>query len=299
MPLSLGLRDEDNERINNILKKLRELVLVPDELKLKDVEDYLGQMGMAVTDVQQEGIAASLREKGMDWENMELFADILAKLSGKPGFGDMRSSAIGIYNYIQAESKVFSFDIMNKASQLKSYIMESLAFKRIAEITPEDFYGLVERNREHIYKTFPVTTGECASLDKTKKFLENAVAAEKNGNGYYFYILINDRLNGYICIKNINRKISKCELAYFIDKSLQGMGITSAAVGQVVQFCFETLAMNKVFICTSTVNTGSQRVALKNGFVQEGVLRDEFKNGEGQLEDIVYFGLLKSDHNEK
>lgn len=120
MPLSLGLRDEDNERINNILKKLRELVFVPDELKLKDVEDYLGQMGVSVADLQQQdGFAASLREKGMDWENMELFADILAKLDSTPGFGDMKSSALAIYSYIQAESKVFSFEIMNKIAGLK------------------------------------------------------------------------------------------------------------------------------------------------------------------------------------
>ena len=38
----------------------------------------------------------------------------------------------------------------------------------------------------------------------------------------------------------------------------------------------------------------------KTWFSQEGILREEFKNEEGILEDIVYFGLLKSDYkNEK
>ena len=41
---------------------------------------------------------------------------------------------------------------------------------------------------------------------------------------------------------------------------------------------------------------GSQKVATKNGFIQEGILREEFKNGEGKLEDIMYFGLIKSDY---
>ena len=35
---------------------------------------------------------------------------------------------------------------------------------------------------------------------------------------------------------------------------------------------------------------------LKHHFKQEGILRDEFKNGDGILEDVVYFGLLKSEY---
>ena len=54
--------------------------------------------------------------------------------------------------------------------------------------------------------------------------------------------------------------------------------------------------MNKIFICTSKINFGSQQIALKNGFILEGILRQEFKNGEGILEDINYYGLLNSDH---
>jgi ribosomal-protein-serine acetyltransferase len=56
------------------------------------------------------------------------------------------------------------------------------------------------------------------------------------------------------------------------------------------------LLMNKVFICTSKINTASQRIATKHGFQQEGILREEFKSGDEMLEDIVYFGLLKSDY---
>ena len=54
--------------------------------------------------------------------------------------------------------------------------------------------------------------------------------------------------------------------------------------------------MNKIFICTSKINFSSQQIALKNGFIYEGTLREEFKNFEGYLEDINYYGLLKSDY---
>lgn len=168
----------------------------------------------------------------------------------------------------------------------------------ISTITPDEFFNLVERNREHIAKTFPVTTVNCADLSKTKTFIENAIATEKNKNGYYFYLrdVATNLLIGYIVIKSIDRKIMKCELAYFIDKDYQGQGIISQAVANTVAYCFEELGMNKVFICTSKTNMSSQKVATKNGFIQEGILREEFKNGEGKLEDIMYFGLIKSDY---
>lgn len=175
-----------------------------------------------------------------------------------------------------------------------------LDIKRINDITPEEFYELIARNREHIYKTFPVTATGCSSPDKAKTFIQNAADTEQKGNGYYFYLAdAAGTLKGYICIKNIEKKINKCELAYFIDKSLQGQGIITKMVGETVAFCFDKIGMNKVFICTSKTNIASQRVALKNGFVQEGILREEFKNGDGQLEDIMYFGLLKSRYNER
>jgi ribosomal-protein-serine acetyltransferase len=104
-------------------------------------------------------------------------------------------------------------------------------------------------------------------------------------------------LIGYICIKNVNKDILKCELAYFIDADFEGKGIISDAVSQTIDFCFNKLRMNKVYICTSKINKGSQRIALKHGFQEEGILREEFKNHEGILEDIVYFGLLKTDFN--
>lgn len=169
---------------------------------------------------------------------------------------------------------------------------------RIGSITAEEFYTLIDRNREHIAKTFPVTLSGCYDLKKTVKFIQLAVDNETYEENYYFYLrsLDTNALIGYVMIKNIDYSLAKCELGYFIDIDFEGKGITSQAVKNVLDFCFGEIKMNKVTICTSLVNTASQRVATKHGFVQEGMLRQEFKNGKGQLEDILYFGLLKQDY---
>jgi len=169
----------------------------------------------------------------------------------------------------------------------------------IDNILPEEFYKLIDKNKNHIGKTFPVTLANSDSLKKAEDFLVVSLNKEKNKEGYYFYArdTTTNALIGYLCVKTIDYRISKCELGYFIDEDFQGKGITSKMVSDALDFCFNKLMMNKVFICTSEVNLASQRIALKHNFKQEGILRDEFRNGDGKLQNTVYFGLLKSEYN--
>lgn len=169
---------------------------------------------------------------------------------------------------------------------------------RIENILPEEFYKLIDKNRNHIGQTFPVTLSDCNTSEKTEDFIVFCLEKEKNKEGYYFYArdLKTDALIGYLCVKSINIRISKCELGYFTAEEYQGKGITSKMVSNALDFCFNELMMNKVFICTSEINFASQRIALKHNFKQEGLLRDEFRNGDGNLQNTVYFGLLKSEY---
>ena len=168
----------------------------------------------------------------------------------------------------------------------------------IENILPEEFFELIQKNKNHIHNTFPVTVANCLDLEKTTNFITENIEKENNKEGYYFYIrnLETNKLIGYVCIKNVRKDVMKCECAYFIDNDFERQGIISKVVSQTIALCFDELEMNKVFICTSKANKASQQIALKHDFQQEGILREEFKNHEGILEDVVYFGLLKSDY---
>ena len=170
---------------------------------------------------------------------------------------------------------------------------------RIENIHPEEFYKLIDKNRNYIGKTFPVTLANSDSPKKADDFIAVSLDKEKNKEGFYFYArdIKTNELIGYLCVKIIDYRISKCELGYFVDEDFQGKGITSKMVSDVLDFCFNELMLNKVFICTSEINIASQRIALKHNFKQEGILRDEFRNGDGELQNTVYFGLLKSEYN--
>lgn len=115
MPVSFGLRDEENERINTILNRLMELVYVPEGWLLPETERLLIQLGLSqesLAGMDGDAFSSHLVKFHFDFANMEKLADLLATI---PGF---RAKALSVYNYIQAESKMFSFEIFNKINAL-------------------------------------------------------------------------------------------------------------------------------------------------------------------------------------
>ncbi len=95
-------------------------------------------------------------------------------------------------------------------------------------------------------------------------------------------------------IKDIDFTVPKCELAYFIDEAFEGKGIATDATHWLVNFCFEELDMEKIILRINPANEGSKQVALKNGFSREGYMKNEYRNGYGELTDVEHYGLTRN-----
>ncbi len=63
-----------------------------------------------------------LKKLNFDWENIEQFADYLILFGEKLTLekANLKEKALLIYNYIQSESKIFSFGIFNKIASVKA-----------------------------------------------------------------------------------------------------------------------------------------------------------------------------------
>ena len=156
------------------------------------------------------------------------------------------------------------------------------------------FLNLIDRNRQRLLDFFPVTTASITNLESAFKYVDQHLAMEARKEQYI--LVLEDKemlLQGMIIIKNIDWRVPKAELAYFIDKNLQGQGIMTKALGEAVTYGFEELGMNRLFIITSVDNLSSRRIAEKNGFEAEGVLRKNFRISNGELIDNVCYGKLK------
>lgn len=123
--LNKGLRDNESIRIDNVLKTLRSLDFVPkmlnDEEKF-EIENQLKELGLniqIIVDYNNEELIALLLHNQFDWNQLEQFADFLIDFSKAENY-KFEDKALAIYQYIQQESKVFSFGINAKIATAKN-----------------------------------------------------------------------------------------------------------------------------------------------------------------------------------
>lgn len=123
--LNKGLRDEEKIRIDNVLKTLRTLVFVPyplNDLQKSDIENQLKEFGLNIetlTDYSNEDLITLLMRLHFDWDQLEQFGDLLIEFSKDENYHFLEK-ALAVYQYIQTESKVFSFGINTKIASLKN-----------------------------------------------------------------------------------------------------------------------------------------------------------------------------------
>lgn len=117
--LNKGLRDNEAIRIDNVLKTLRSLDFVPQPLsddEKFDIENQLKEFALnieSLIDYQNEELITLLVRRHLDFNQLEQFADFLLEFSKAENY-NFENKALALYQYIQRESKVFSFGINAK-----------------------------------------------------------------------------------------------------------------------------------------------------------------------------------------
>jgi len=103
---------------------------------------------------------------------------------------------------------------------------------------------------------------------------------------------------GNIALQAINPKARNAEFAILIgEPRIYGKGLGEEAGKLLLDYGFSRLNLHRIYCGTSSKNIGMQKLALKLGMRQEGILRDALtKNGE--FTDIVEYAILENDSKE-
>lgn len=123
--LNKGLRDQESIRIDNLLRMLHSLVFVPKFWNIEDtslIDNQLSGFGLNIESLMNynaKELITLLVRCHLDWNQLEQFADFLIQISIDNPF-DFSEKAIAVYNYIQQESKTFSFEISSKLAAAKA-----------------------------------------------------------------------------------------------------------------------------------------------------------------------------------
>lgn len=127
------------------------------------------------------------------------------------------------------------------------------------------------------------------SVKDEKVWLKENPKRRKNNTEWNFTILYNKKVVGAIGVKiNYHRKYIG-EIGYFLDETYWNKGIVSKAVKLVEDICFNKLSLSRIEIVMQPQNKGSEKVAIKNKYLKEGLLKKVLKGKDGKMKDCFLY----------
>ncbi len=100
--------------------------------------------------------------------------------------------------------------------------------------------------------------------------------------------------SGLIKVRDIEQEHSQAELSFWLAVEAWGQGYISEALKPLLRFAFKDLGLNRLCAYHMVRNPASGKVLQKNGFIQEGLLRQRVRKW-GVFEDVALLAILRKD----
>ena len=100
---------------------------------------------------------------------------------------------------------------------------------------------------------------------------------------------------GTIGLLSIDYKNRKAE--YYIamgETAYKGKGVAKEASRLILEYGFERLGLNRIYLFTESENVVAQKLFERVGFVREGVIRQDILS-RGKYADRIVYGFLRED----
>ena len=132
--------------------------------------------------------------------------------------------------------------------------------------------------------------------DEAERYFARQQAEQKAGRAVTFAIehKAKGRFCGLVEVRDINHEHSLGELSFWLAVEAWGRGYMTEAVRAVVRYGFEDLGLNRLYAYHMLRNPASARVLEKNGFKQEGLLRQRVRKW-GKFEDVALWAILQQE----
>jgi ribosomal-protein-serine acetyltransferase len=158
--------------------------------------------------------------------------------------------------------------------------------------TPDDadaLAALVRANYDRLAPWMPWATRDRTAADQ-RDWIERSLGSETDleGNGIW---LADGSLAGGIGMR-IDAMSNHGEIGYWLGTAAEGRGLVTRACARFIDFGFGELGLHRIAIRAGVANERSRAVAVRLGFTEEGVLREEERSSTGEYHDLVAYGLL-------
>ena len=127
------------------------------------------------------------------------------------------------------------------------------------------------------------------SIEEERKWLKENGRKRKNKIQHNYSILFDALVVGAVGIRINQNRNHVGEIGYFLDENFWGQGITTKAVKLAEREAFKKLRLKRLEILMQPANKASEKVAIKNGYKKEGLMKKAVKNKQGHLRDLFLY----------
>jgi RimJ/RimL family protein N-acetyltransferase len=175
---------------------------------------------------------------------------------------------------------------------------ERLVLCRYSSADAQSIFELVDKNRDRLIQNFPNMAKDLSQIEKAKSFIVEKTEQWNARKSFCYAIWLKSSKEqiGQLQVKNVVWDVPSAELSYFVGSSSQRQGFASEAISAILRLAFERLDFRRIFVRIIPSNKESILLANKLGFKQEGLHRNEFRCGFGELHDVHHFSLTIEDY---
>jgi len=123
-------------------------------------------------------------------------------------------------------------------------------------------------------------------------WIKTNVAKRKNNLEWNFAILRSREIVGGIGIKINQQRPYIGEIGYFVGEEYWSQGIATQAVKLVEKIGFTKLKLSRIEILMRPENKASEKVARKNGYKKEGLLKRVIKDRENKFHNSYLYAKV-------
>ncbi|WP_343645121.1 50S ribosomal protein L7/L12-serine acetyltransferase [Enterobacter sp.] len=169
-------------------------------------------------------------------------------------------------------------------------VTEHIELRAVEERYTAELHSLVIKNKAWLQSAFDWAQ-HVGSEEDTRRNVQSNQMLHQRGYAKMFLIFYDDALVGVLSFNTIEPANKTGYIGYWLDEGHQGQGILSRALQAFMRYYVEPGIVRRFVIKCRVANHSSNAVALRNGFVLEGCLREaEYLNGS--YDDVNTYARL-------
>ncbi len=167
-----------------------------------------------------------------------------------------------------------------------------IELRLLEERHTETVYALMDGNRAYLREWLPWVDSTCSPQD-IETFIKAGLQLLADNGAFNAGIWLDDVLVGVVSYHRIDWTGGATAIGYWLDAGHQGRGIMTRAVGQMIDYAFDELQLNRVEIHCAISNARSRSLPERLGCTEEAVLHQAEWLNDRFVDHVIYAVLAE------